>query len=128
MSKTLNRSLALLAAFSALSMVAFDAAAVTIRVKCETRSDRSRGSVDGQNLASGNYSAMFSSGANSAQSPLEHTVGDEVEFDFDSNKRDIKQGATPIAKNFIVGGMATGSLLDASGKVIATKTVNCRNR
>lgn len=128
MSKTLNRSLAMLAAFSALSLVAFDAAAVTIRVKCETRSDRSRGSVDGQNLASGNYSAMFSSGANSAQSPLEHTVGDEVEFDFDSNKRDIKQGATPIAKNFIVGGMATGSLLDASGKVIATKTVNCRNR
>ncbi len=128
MSKTLNRSLAALAAFSALSMVAFDAAAVTIRVKCETRSDRSRGSVDGQNLAAGNYSAVFASGANSAQSPLEHTVGDEVEFDFDSNKRDIRQGATPIAKNFIVGGTATGSILNSSGKVVATQTVNCRNR
>jgi len=128
MSKTLNRSLALLAAFSALSLVAFDAAAATIRVKCETRSDRSRGSVDGQNLASGNYSAVFASGGNSAQSPLEHTVGDEVEFDFDSNKRDIKQGATPIAKNFIVGGTATGSILNSSGKVVATQTVTCRNR
>ena len=128
MSKTLTRSLAALAAFSALSVVAFDAAAVTLRVKCETRSDRSRGSVDGQDLPSGNYSAVFSSGGNSAQSPLEHTVGDEVEFDFDSNKRDIKQGATPIAKNFIVGGTATGSLLNANGQVVATKTVTCRNR
>ncbi|WP_374568447.1 hypothetical protein [Ideonella sp.] len=128
MSKTLNRSLAMLAAFSALSMVAFDASAATIRVKCETRADRSRGSVDGLNLASGNYSAVFASGANSAQSPLAHTVGDEVEFDFDSNKRDIKKGATPIAKNFIVGGTATGSLLDANGNVVATKTVTCRNR
>ena len=32
MSKTLTRSLAALAAFSALSVVAFDAAAVTLRV------------------------------------------------------------------------------------------------
>ncbi|HEV8689963.1 MAG TPA: hypothetical protein VGQ91_06695, partial [Ideonella sp.] len=91
-------------------------------------SDRSRASVDGQNLASGNYSAKLTSGANSAQSPLQHTVGDEVEFDFDSNKRDIRQGATPIGKNFIVNGMATGSLLDANGAVVATKTVNCRQR
>ena len=128
MSKTLNRSLALIAAFSALSVVSVDAAAATIRVKCETRTGRSSGSVDGQNLASGNYSAVFSSGGNTAQSPLEHTVGDEVEFDFDSNKRDIKQGATPMAKDFIVGGTATGSLLDASGKVVATKTVTCRAR
>ncbi|MEK8030717.1 hypothetical protein AACH06_07755 [Ideonella sp. DXS29W] len=128
MSKTLNRSLALIAAFSALSVVSVDAAAATIRVKCETRAGRSSGSVDGQNLASGNYSAVFSSGSNTAQSPVEHTVGDEVEFDFDSNKRDIKQGATPIAKDFIVGGTATGSLLDAGGKVVATKTVTCRAR
>lgn len=128
MSKTLNRSLALLAVFSSLSVVAFEASAVEIRVKCETRSDRSRASVDGQNLASGNYSAVLTSGGNRAQSAAEHTVGDEVEFDFDSNKRDIKQGATPIAKNFIVGGTATGSLLNASGQVVATKTVTCRNR
>lgn len=128
MSKTLNRSLALLAVFSSLSVVAFEAAAVEIRVQCETRSDRSRASVDGKGLASGNYSAVLTSGSNRAQSPLEHTVGDEVEFDFDSNPRDIKQGATAIGKHFIVGGTATGSLLNASGKVVATKTVVCRNR
>lgn len=123
-----NRSMAILAAFSALTMVASQAGAADLRVRCETRSDRSKASVDGSNLAGGNYSARLASGANTAQSKLAHTVGDEVEFDFDSNKRDIKKGATPIAKNFIVGGQATGTLLDEGGNVVATKTVNCRNR
>jgi hypothetical protein len=128
MTKTLNRSLVLLGAMSALTLTAFDASAIDLRVRCETRSDRSRASVDASNLASGNYSAVLVSGSNTAQSPLEHTVGDEVEFDFDSNRRDIRQGATPIAKNFIVGGQATGKLLNQSGAVLASKTVNCRNR
>lgn len=126
MTKTLTRTIALLGALSSFSLVAFEAQAVELRVKCETRSDRSRGSVDGKNLGSGNYFAMFKSGANSATSPLEHTVGDEVEFDFDSNRRDIRQGATPIAKNFIVNGQATGELYDEAGNLVASKTVNCR--
>jgi hypothetical protein len=128
MSLTLHRSLALCAALTALTCAAVDASAVELRVRCETRSDRSKASVDGNDLASGNYSAVLQSGTNSAQSQPKHTIGDEVEFDFDSNKRDIRQGATPIAKNFIVGGVATGKLLDASGAVVASKTVNCRRR
>ena len=127
MSLTLNRSLAMFATLSALTLAAFDASAA-LRVTCETRPDRSRASVDGSNLASGNYSAMLVSGGNSAQSELKHTVGDEVEFDFDSNRRDIRQGATPIGKHFIVGGQATGKLLDANGNTVASKTVTCRNR
>ena len=127
MTLTLTRTLTLIAAASTLSLAAA-AANATIVVKCETRSDRSKASVDGKNLASGDYTAMLTSGANSAQSKPAHTVGDEVEFDFDSNPRDIKKGATPIAKNFIVGGSVTGSLLDAGGNTVATKTVNCRAR
>jgi hypothetical protein len=127
MSRTLSRSLTLLATLSALSVFAVDASA-SLRVRCEVRSDRSRASVDGSNLPSGNYSAMLISGTNSAQSPLEHTVGDEVEFDFDSNRRDVRQGATEISKNFIVNGQATGKLLDANGNVVASKTVDCRKR
>jgi len=127
LNRSLNRSLVLLGALSALMLTAFDASA-SLRVRCETRSDRSRASVDGSNLASGNYSAVLISGTNRAQSPLEHTVGDEVEFDFDSNRRDIRQGATPISKDFIVGGQATGKLLNEGGAVIASKTVACRNR
>jgi hypothetical protein len=125
MSLTLSRSLTLLATLASLSVFAVDASAA-LRVRCEVRSDRSKASVDGSNLASGNYSAMLISGNNSAQSPLEHTVGDEVEFDFDSNRRDVRQGATEISKNFIVNGQATGKLLDANGNVVASKTVDCR--
>ncbi|MGM9487148.1 hypothetical protein [Ideonella sp. YS5] len=127
MSQTLSRTLTLLATLSALSVFAVDASAA-LRVTCEVRSDRSRASVDGSNLASGNYSAVLVSGANSAQSLPKHTVGDEVEFDFDSNRRDVRQGATEIAKNFIVNGQATGKLLNANGNVVASKTVNCRQR
>lgn len=123
---TLTRTVALIGALTAFGAVTAEAA--TIRVKCETRSDRSRASVDGQNLASGNYSAVLTSGSNTAQSEPLHTVGDEVEFDFDSNRRDIRNGATPISKNFIVGNTATGSLLDAAGNVVATKTVACRKK
>ncbi|HJV69265.1 hypothetical protein [Ideonella sp.] len=123
----MNKTLTLVGAFAALCLVTLDASA-TLVVKCETRTDRSRASVDGSNLVPGMYSARLSSGANTAQSPLAQTVGDEVAFDFDSNKRDIKKGATPIAKNFIVGGQATGTLLDANGAVVKSKTVNCRAR
>jgi hypothetical protein len=126
MTKTLARALALIGTLSTLSLAAFEANAVELRVKCETRSDRSRGSVDGKDLSSGNYFAVFSSGANSATSPLEHTVGDEVEFDFDSNKRDIKQGATPIGRRFIVNNQATGALYNEAGNLVASKTVTCR--
>jgi hypothetical protein len=125
MSQILSRSLTLLATLTALSVFAVDASA-GVRVRCEVRSDRSRASVDGRNLPSGNYSALLTSGSNSAQSPLEHTVGDEVEFDFDSNRRDVRQGATEISKNFIVNGQATGTLLDEAGNVVASKTVDCR--
>lgn len=123
----MNKTLTLVGAFAALCLVTLDASAA-LRVKCETRSDRSRASVDGSNLASGMYSARLTSGANTAQSEPKPTIGDQVEFDFDSNKRDIRQGATPIAKNFIVGGQVTGTLLNANGGVVQSKTVACRQR
>lgn len=128
MNQTLTRRLAVLVAPALLGLAAASAGAQSLSVKCETRTDRSRASVDGRNLAAGLYSARLSSGSNSAQSPAAPSVAGEVQFDFDSNKRDIKNGATPIAKNFIVGGTATGTLLDADGAVVATKTVACRAR
>ena len=41
----------------------------TVRVRCEVRSDRSKISVDGNNLATGTYQAMVTSGANTASAP-----------------------------------------------------------
>lgn len=102
-----------------------------IKVKCERRSNRSKASVDGNNLASGSYRARVTSGGNSVTSPARNTVGDEVEFDFDSNRNDIAQGATPIPANFIVvasGSDVKGEILNASGQVVRTLGVDCRIR
>lgn len=122
------RTLAAALATVALSTLSLTVAAQTVAVKCEVRSNRSKASVDGNNLASGQYSAVITSGANTAQSPLDATRGDEVEFDFDSNRRDIRQGATAIAPNFIVNRSVTGQLLDAGGNVVATDTATCRRK
>lgn len=121
-------TLASLFAAAVLTTISAGVAAQTVDVKCETRSNRSKASVDGKNLARGMYSAVLVSGPNTAQSPAEQTVGDEVEFDFDSNPRDIRQGATAIAPNFIVNNRATGKLLNASGQVVAQRTVTCRQK
>jgi hypothetical protein len=98
-----------------------------VRVTCERRSDRSRVSVDGNDLASGSYAARIVSGGNEALSPARPTVGDEVEHDFDSEPDDIAAGATPIAADFLVGSpvSVTGQLLDAGGAVVAEATVAC---
>jgi hypothetical protein len=102
-----------------------------ISVKCEKRPSRSKVSVDGRNLPSGSYTARITSGANSQTSAARRTVGDEVEFDFDSNQNDIAAGATRIAANFIQVSATPdvrGEILNASGAVVRTLGVNCRVR
>lgn len=126
----MNITRTLIAAFGTTLLASFSlaAAAQSVDVKCEVRSDRSRASVDGENLASGNYSAVLISGSNTAQSPYEATRGDEVEFDFDSNRRDIRQGATAIDQDFIVNRRVTGQLLDVAGRIVAQRTVRCEKK
>jgi hypothetical protein len=102
--------------------------AQTLKVKCETRSGRSTASVDGKSLAAGNYTAMLKSGANSAQTGVQPTVKGEVEFDFSSQPRDIRKGATAIAADFIVNGEVVGSLIDSNGQTVISRTQACRVR
>jgi hypothetical protein len=104
-----------------------DAEAASVRVRCEKRATRSKISVDGNNLVPGTYTARVTSGGAQKVSDAAPTVGDEVEFDFDSNRADIADGATPIPKNFIKGSVR-GELLDAGGDVVASQTVSCRVR
>lgn len=123
MSLRINRSLSTLAALSALALFAVDASA-SLRVRCETRSDRSRASVDGNNLQSGRYTARIESGPNTKDSKkAQRTRGDEVEFDFDSN---TGEGGTRIDQDFIVDNRLTGMLIDAAGDIVEIETVNCR--
>lgn len=118
---------AAICAASILAVVVTDASAAGIRVKCEKRADRSKISVDGDGLTTGSYKSIVISGANSKTSGARPTVGDEVEFDFDSNPADIAAGATAISRTFIQGAV-TGKIINAKGSVVASDTVACRTR
>jgi hypothetical protein len=95
-----------------------------LRVRCERRSNRSKVSVDANDIAGGTYTARVTSGGNTATSGPQGAIGDEVEFDFDSDAGDIAEGATPIASTFIQGLQVTGEVLDGS-TVVASATVSC---
>jgi hypothetical protein len=54
---------------------------------------------------------------------------DEVEFDFDSNRGDIREGATAIPATFIQRGSVRAALFNASGQVVTGPTTTaCRVR
>ena len=118
---------------ASVAFAAIDASAATIRVQCEQRgTERSKISVDGQKLAplpTGQmYRAQVMSGANSATSPGEPLEGNEVEFDFDSDRGDIAEGAVAIPATFIVNGNVTGKILAPDGSTVISDTVACRVR
>ncbi len=124
MTKTLFTRFGLVAA---LSMVAFAAQAADVKVSCEKRSSRSKASVDGSNLATGSYRAILKSGTKTATSGFDTTVGDEVEFDFDSAAADIAEGATAIPASFIVDGRVKAYLVNTAGaRVTPVVTAVCR--
>lgn len=116
-----------LAVVLALAGAAAHAADVT--VSCEKRSNRSKISIDGNNLAAGSYRAVARSGGKTATSGFETAIGDEAEFDFDSAAADIAEGATAIPANFIVDGRVRGYLVNASGqRVTPVVSAICRVR
>lgn len=96
--------------------------AAKILVSCEKRDDRSRISVDGKNLNSGNYFSTIMSGAKSAIGPIKTTVGDEVEFDFDSSADDVAKGAKEISADFIQNGTVSAEIFDIEDNVIVSAT------
>lgn len=124
----MTRRITTLLGLAIASLTVATAAQAELRVKCEVRSDRSTASVDGKSIASGNYYAVLTSGANSATSTAQPTIKNEVEIDFSSRQRDINKGATALTPDFIVGGEATGALYTEAGVLVATKTVGCRVR
>ena len=111
------------------------ALAATIRVRCERRTgpNRSKISVDGNDLVprNGVFRARVSASGGTVTSPTQRAVGDEAEFDFDSNRNDIAQGATPIPATFITarsGSDVIGEILNAQGQVVARQGVDCQFR
>jgi len=82
-------------------------------------------SVDGNELASGRYKTKISSGPNRRSSPFARTVGDEVEFDFDSEPDDIADGAAEIKPDFIPK-KVRGKIVNSRGNTVISDTVRCR--
>jgi hypothetical protein len=105
----------------------------TLRLRCERRSGRSKISVDGNNLSprNGSFRARVRAASGSVVSAAKRAVGDEVEFDFDSNRNDIAAGATRISATFISrrsGPDVVGEILNAQGAVVARQGVECSFR
>ena len=96
-------------------------------VSCEVRSDRSKASVNGKNLAAGDYYAVLTSGGNTITSESKNITGDEVEFDFDSDPDDIAEGAEAIESDFIQEDSVTGEIFAAAtDELVLSETVSCR--
>ncbi|MEA2625703.1 MAG: hypothetical protein QOD06_1748 [Candidatus Binatota bacterium] len=108
---------------------ALQADAADVRVRCERRANRrSKISVDGRNLARGQYRAIVKSGSNKATSPAQPAVGGEAEFDFDSDRGDIAEGATAISPTFIQGGKVLGKIRNSAGTIVAQASATCEIR
>lgn len=122
------RAITLVAVALTAALAALPAQAQSVRVKCELRSDRSTASVDGSGLGAGQYHAAVVSGGQTVTSPNQPAVAGESEFDFSSQPRDIRKGATAIPADFLASGQVTGKLYTAAGQLVTTKTVACRVR
>jgi len=99
--------------------------AASLRLRCEKRFDpaRSKISVDGRNVSpNAIYTARVISGQNQATARPKSAVGDEVEFDFDSNPNDIRAGATRIEANVIRNGSVRAAIFNAAGNMVAGPT------
>jgi hypothetical protein len=104
-----------------------------LRLRCEVRPNRSKISVDGKNLSprNGTFSARVEASGGSAVSGVATAIGDEVEFDFDSNRDDVAAGATQIAPNFITarsGPDVVAQIRNAQGAVVASASAECEVR
>ena len=105
----------------------------TLRVRCEHRPNRSKISVDANDVTprNGSFRARVRAAGGTVTSALKRAVGGEVEFDFDSDRGDIAAGATRIPANFIQrrdGPDVVGILLNAQGDVVARRGVECEFR
>ncbi len=129
-----TRSIQSLLALASLGLLlSSTVSAAELRVRCEQRSVPSRAkiSVDAKNLAQPNamYSVRVISGSNQSTHVPLTAVGDEVEFDFDSNPADIAAGSQSISGSFIVGGAVQAALFDAAGQiVVGPVSAACRVR
>ena len=124
------KALVIIAAVGLLAAegISIAAEAGELRVRCERRGNkRSKVSVDGRDVAPGTYTIQLTSGGNSAPAVVKTVAApaDEFEADYDSNRKDIRAGATAIPATFIQNGSVTAVV---SGAENLSATVSCQLR
>ena len=118
---------------SQLQAATAEALTGALRLRCERRDNRSKISVDGRNLnpRTGLFRGRVRAAGGTATTGLQRAVGGEVEFDFDSNRADIRAGATAIAGSFVrarPGADVVAEILNAQGVVVASRGGECEIR
>jgi hypothetical protein len=104
-----------------------------IRLRCERRDNRSKISVDGRNLSprTGLVRAGVGGAGGTVTSGAARAGGGEAEFDFDSDRGDIRAGATAISGTFVrarSGPDVVAKILNAQGVVVASQAAECEIR
>ena len=106
-----------------------EAGAVTIRVKCDvwTKSPlQSKASVDGYGLTGKFYAQVKSGGVIKSSKVQAADSNHEIDFDFDSKKSSVNQGATEIPATFIKNNYLIGYIRRSDTKVIvAAASATC---
>jgi hypothetical protein len=102
----------------------------TIRLRCQLSAGRSKISVDGSGLTprSGSFQARVTSVGGTVTASFRSALGDEAEFDFDSNPNDIAAGATPIPATFagaVEGPDVVAEILNPNGEAVAKGSGEC---
>ena len=129
----MNRKTKALAVIGAVALLAAESISIAaeageLRVRCERRGNkRSKVSVDGRDVAPGTYLIQLSSGGNAAAQVTKTVVApaDEFEADYDSNRKDIRAGATAIPATFIQNGSVSAVVTGAEN---LSATVSCQVR
>ncbi|MGR9052211.1 MAG: hypothetical protein ACU84J_06140 [Gammaproteobacteria bacterium] len=96
---------------------------VKVFVSCETRSNRSKIDVKGNHVVTGSYQAVVQSGNNQVESGFKAAVGDEVEFDFDSEVGENSD--VLVASDFIQNNSVSAEIKDQNGNSIGTDDAVC---
>src|SRR5688572_19621472 len=102
------------------------------RVRCERRTypNRSQIEVDGRNLVplNGLFRARVQAAGGTVTSAAARANGDQLRFEFDSDRDKIAAGATAIAATFVArrtGPDVIGEILNAQGTVVFRQAVEC---
>lgn len=124
-----SRMIMILCCVMVLLALALEAEAASARVRCRVKDGRVKISVDGQDLAPGDYTATITSGTNSATSGAQTATAlvPDLDFDFDSTAGDPGDLDTAIPPDFAAVGSLVNATINTSpaGAEVSSASTDC---